>query len=529
MRKISKSTSRYVVETLDSTRTTHYLSLQEDDKKWWIPDNEDSWNNQMVVTQATALARILRGDILCLPRNQFFDSPGWLSLANYLTKLDLVTFSICLKPGLKPNPDNFISEITNDILRNPKFALSGWPGLSMEERTTIANNIENTSGFSKMFKGIRLDSSTKAFFQEQRDALQSVFDYVKKKRYESDGFNIIDMSFGYQISPWTRLQSDFRSKNFRKKLIERHGETNADEYLRYLRNLIREMPKKAKADAKEAIAKALRESECGLKKINLNFDNLVNSWLNQRTNFYREISDYPLYVRELLRGHINWVYHGALTESLNADGLVAADDGNNKVPYITRQKHLDVIDGDNKRKVKTEDFIALPHSVGINNDTISKLVDELNDEKIREPIRSIRDFRKNKDISKSELAEREEYHLQILSENITSLILDKSSKSWMIDITSNGISKAVSFVGTLAVQGIAAMLINSRSGDVIVGELVKQIGSGAVGNIVNKAGQNLRPAKIQLKNWLNKKDSKIVAGTVRKWLKDAWENNKDSK
>jgi hypothetical protein len=175
MKKSSRSILEYI-GTLDSTRTSHYLGLQENDERWWIPANEVAWSEQMHIASATTLARILRGEVLCLPRNQFFDSSGWLKLASYLARMKLPTFSICLDKELSPHPQNYIKEISSIILRNQKFALSGWPGLSTKERNKVADNIEKHQNFSRMFDGIRIDNSMRDLFEKQRDALQFVLE-----------------------------------------------------------------------------------------------------------------------------------------------------------------------------------------------------------------------------------------------------------------------------------------------------------------------------------------------------------------
>src|SRR5271157_162973 len=183
MNQRSRSVLRYS-GFLDSARTTHYLDVKQNDERWWLPDKE-SWSDQMVLAASDTLLRILRGDIICVPRNQFFDSPGWLNIASYLSQMKHPEFSICLL-NLEPTLTNLLQDITNNMLRKPEFALSGWPGLSMDERYEIAKNIENNDRkpFSNMFKNVRIDSSLKTIFEEQRNALQTMYEYIGKSRLE---------------------------------------------------------------------------------------------------------------------------------------------------------------------------------------------------------------------------------------------------------------------------------------------------------------------------------------------------------
>ncbi len=515
MKKTSRSILRFV-GTLDSVRTTHYMGLQEKDERWWIPSSEDEWNKQMALAAATTLEKVLRGDVICLPRNQFFDSPGWLKIVSYLTQLKLPTFSLCLL-NVDPTPRNFLREITEDVLRNPNFALSGWPGLSNKERIKIAENIERKGNFSKMFDGITVDSSLKAFFEAQRDALQAMLAYTSpERRMEYPRLSIIRKVSGSKTSLWDRLCKDFNDKGFRKDLVKKLGSQIAKEYLEHLGYLIEEMPKKARADVLQEQRNALSEDEISKK---------VNRWLNQRTNLYRAISSFPITMRELLREHINDAYEDSLAESVTGVGRqVSADNGNRGVPYKTRSNHMDVI-----KEEASEKFVAIPYNTGIDINTMVKIVEAISDERLQKSIENMRIVRET--ASLSEVKETENSHLELLTEYIPSLIVGQSGKSKLIDFTFNMSGKAIKLVGAATATGIATVLTNfvadPQFEKIFPIILAEKIGEHTAGKIGDKIEIKLRPARDRLKAWLNHKDSKLIAGRVSEWLRSSWENEEN--
>lgn len=515
MKKASRSILEYI-GTLDSTRTSHYLGLQENDERWWIPANEVAWKEQMHIASATTLARILRGDVLCLPRNQFFDSPGWLNLASYLARMKLPTFSICLDKELSPHPQNYISEITNIILRNQKFALSGWPGLSIEERNKIADNIQKDQNFSRMFEGVTLDNSVEDFLKEQRDALQFVLEYIDQKKWWEYR---VRRSTGYKTPPWDRLTRDVHSKKFRRELFQKHEESIAREYIEHLDNLVKEMPLMAKADVIREYGDTLSKGDLSIK---------VNQWLNQRTNFYRAISHYPDSVRQLLREHINDSYDDSLTESVTDTGRqVSADNGNKGVPYITRSKHMDIL-----KERSSEKFVAIPYHSSIDNDTLASLVEVLNDETIQKSIENMRSIRLNADISDEQIDEAENQHLELLTKYIPYLIVERSAKSWIIDFSFTASGTAVKVIGWAGISGaelaLSSYLISNRQIiELLISLGIMEASKAAIPSIVNSVNEKLKPSKERIMAWFNRKDSNIIAGRISEWLKSAWKDEED--
>jgi hypothetical protein len=426
--------------------------------------------------------------------------------------MKLPTFSICLL-NLDPTPENFIIDITKNILRNKKFALSAWPGLSHEQRIEMAVNIEQTGSFSKMLKGITIDSSLRNFFEDQQYGLQKILEYMApEKQLEHPDFNLIRRVSGYKKSPWDRLTRDFRSKKFKKELFGKQSESVARVYLEHLSNLVKEMPVNAKADVVQEFGGGLSESDLSAK---------INQWLNQRTNLYRAISDYPESVRQLLREHINDAYDDSLTESVTDTGRqVSADNGNKGVSYKTRSKHMDLMKGES-----AEDFVAIPYDSGIDNDTMANLVEVLSDDLIQKSIATMRNIRERTDTSIDQIDEAEDKHLKLLTRYIPSLIVERGIKSQVVDFVFNKSGRAIKVIGWTGISGVEAVLGTYLASANQLPQLLLLLAAAetsklVVPNLVDSAGEKMKPLKNRLKVWLNSKDSKIIAGRVSEWLEN---------
>jgi hypothetical protein len=286
-----------------------------------------------------------------------------------------------------------------------------------------------------------------------------------------------------------------------------------------LDNLIKEMPLKAKADVTREYGNTLSEDD---------LDDKVNKWLNQRTNLYRAISYYPDPIRQLIREHINDSYDDSLTESVTNTGRqVSADNGNKGVPYITRSKHMDIL-----KERSSEKFVAIPYHSNINNDTLANLVEVLNDEVIQKSIENMRSIRQNANISDEQIDEAENQHLELLTKYIPYLIVERSAKSRIIDISFNASGTAVKLIGWAGISGaelaLSAYLISNRQfAELLIALGIIEATKTAIPNLVNSVGDKLKPSKEDIKAWFNRKDSKIIAGRISGWLKDAWNDEEN--
>ena len=489
------------IGALDSARTAH-LNFAENETKnsWWIPENEKIWQGHCASAEALTIKQIIWGDVIALSRNQFFDSPPWFSLAEYLLKLKFPAFSITIYPENLPlEPVSYVKEISNTFI-NSSFALSGWPLLEKEKRQIIGKNIARDLNFNKMFDGVEIDSSVKDVFEYQREMLQKVHIYLTENYKKPEFRGLISRASGGKTSLWEKIQDDITDSLFVEKMNTKFGPDFSRSYL----DVFSDIYKKA-----QIINSTGSESE---KHVN------TLKWVNQRTNLYQNIFDYDVELRSLLRQHIDKRYNDTLSESCTGIGRNEFIDRlDTKVDHEFRDSLSDTLDSMNDPNGFLEDTEVIFSDEKRSRNFLADVVERLNEEEVSGKILDIRIIRSEKQMPRDLRNEFEYRHLDFMSKIIPDLVVDDSASAKFVRFTYNNISETVIILGLLffpdsPIKNIGGVGETVKIITKLAEELFKSKIEDLIGSTIQKKGEEL------ILDNLFKKKKNILTGKVRNWL-----------
>jgi hypothetical protein len=460
---------------LDSARTAHAVSSANEINNWWMPEENKTHLLHSIAADAITIKQILWGEIIQLPRNQFFDSPAWFNLGYFLVKSKIPLFSICLYRE-EPTSYNFIQDCANQFGNISGFALSAWPNLDNRERTIIANNIRKEGNFKKMFRGIRIDSKWKAIFKFQRAVLQNTLEYLEKNYQVFPG--IIRTTTGGKTTMWQKIESDFKNRDFTSRLTEELGENLVQEYTSALREISDKAEKDFGEDEKEK-----------------------NRWLNQRTNLYHQIFEYSNDARELLRVHIDSRYEETISESVTGVGrLASADASDSKIDLETRINYLDALDSVNDPNGLAEKYIIDFDNVESQFSLNKTILELLNDDLFQMRLKQIRRIRNRNDLPVDYLIEEEQDHLEVLTKLLPNAVIKKDLRTYEVVYT--------------VIDFCAKVTIGFKLGS-ILSNLASAIADETIGRVIDKVTP---PLKEKLKKFTLNRKKERLAGIIRDWL-----------
>ncbi len=479
------------VSLLDSAKTAHFSSKAIEKDNWWIPDDNKTWLMHLTSAAAISIKQILWGEIICIPRNQYLDSPAWLNIADYLTKSKTPCFSISIYDSrLELTPNGFLLDCANqfkNIAGTSMFAMSGWPGFSPQERSVIYQNIISHQNFKKMFQNIKVDSKNKEFFEYQRDVLQNVFDYLSQNYLLLP--DLLIRSNSPKSSMWQKLEMNFKNPKIIDGLEEQHGREFAKDY------------KKA--------FQIMKNSAKGLYKYRTKEQ---NKWLNQRSNLYQCIFEYDHELRELLLIDIDKSYNETIGESVANGRMVFSDRADSFLPYRTREKHIELLDNSNLQSGLSEKYAIIPEKVESDTNLLQTIITKINENDIQEQIKSIRDIRNHKELPMNYVQEKELAHLNFLCENFSNIVVKESVKSRIVEYSYNGLS--------FGVKVVANHILGQYLSDSPIpfnpwfASVIEQY----AGDVLEKAGIKVLPVKEKIGRFFVQKDKEIINGRIRDWL-----------
>ncbi len=343
---------------LDSAKTGLNVQSPSNSSNWWNPASVETQLLHCAAAEAITVKQVFNGEIIQLPRNQSFDSPAWLKLADLFIKSKHPLFSICLI-GNKATPEAFVEDCSQQFMPSPSspFALSGWPILDDDQRKIIANNLSKKHNFKGMFDGFRLDNNWKEIFEYQRDVLQNVLQYLEKN-YTVYPHLIRTVDYA-QTTTWDRIERDYTDSKFIAKMKYKHGDKQTSNFLSVLQEI------KAKAEINDPT---------DVKKQNL--------WLSKRTNLFLEIADQPHELKEMLRAEIDRCYMETTAESVTGIGRFGdADRSDTGRDINDRDYDSQIFDYGNDPSGLNElyiiNFKEIDDQGEINNDLLKAIRDEL--------------------------------------------------------------------------------------------------------------------------------------------------------
>ena len=497
-RLITRKNFRYI-GPLDSARTAHVFSGNKDENSWWLPMDRKTWNEHATSAEAMAVQQLILGDIISLSRNQFFDSLAWFNIAEDLMKIEEPTFTITIYPKkLDLIPISFLYDIA-DCFEKSTFALSAWPTFDIEERKKIGENIRNEQNFKTMFNGIGLDSSYKVNYENQKETLQKILEYLEKN-YKDDMYHcIISRATGPKTSMWKKIEDDVEDPAFiEKNLTTRYDEAFAHDYLSVINDI---------KDQAYSLYKKENEDKQ---------EELANKWLNSRTNLYRKIWKYQEHdykLRDLLRLHFDVRYAEALSESCTAEGGVSRlDCSDTHLNHELRDAHSDLLDSSNDPKGLFEDVDVFFSKPSRTNRFLKDVVDIFNDDNVRERIVGIRRDRSFDNLDDGYIKEKDIEHIEFMADNISELIVENSGGVRIIQfVYDNTLDVAIVIASIYFLDPLIA------TGSILIGELAARFLTKKVEDEVEEtAGKKLKKIVIDK---LFEGRKRALTGKVRNWLK----------
>ncbi|MBC7879147.1 MAG: hypothetical protein H7Y59_18400 [Anaerolineales bacterium] len=474
------------VGSLDSAKTAHFSSKAMEKDNWWVPDDNKTWLLHTTSAAAISIKQILWGEIICVPRNQYLDSPGWLNIADFFIKSKIPLFSICIHdPDLDLTPTGFLTDCANqfkNVTGSSMFAMSGWPGFSSSERLRIYENIKSQHNFKNMLKGIRVDGKKKEYFEYQRDTLQRVLEYLTKNYLNAP--NLIMRAQLPQTSTWEKLEKNINNMELIDGLKTEHGREFAKDYI----NTFREMKKIARSHHRYRIKEQAR-------------------WLNQRSNLYQHIYDYDSKLRELLHLDIDRCYNETISESSANGRLVFSDRSDSLLPFPVREKHMNLVDTSNIASGVSENNIIVPEEIESQSSMIEKIIYVLNKKEVQKQIERIREIRITKGLPKGFIKKEELKHLDFLTQHFSNVIIKQSGKGRIVEYSYKGLS--------FGIRVYVSHRLGEYLGDIpLVASLVGELAS----TTLEKAGVKIGPLKEKIGSFFIQKDKEVMIGRVRDWL-----------
>jgi hypothetical protein len=472
---------------LDSAKTAHPVQSANQINNWWMPENVETHLLHCAAAEAITIKQVLWGEIPQLPRNQSFDSPAWLNLADYFIKSKLPLFSICVL-GKSNTPQAFVEDCAQQFKPTSPFALSGWPGLEEGERQIIADNINRNGNFKAMFGELKFDSSWQSVFEYQRDVLQRLLEYLES-HYKSNPLLIraVDQA---QKPMWQRIEENYKKPEYIAKLKDKHGEDLASGFS----SVFQEIKAKADRDFGENVASK-------------------NRWLSGRTNLYREIYRQPKELRELLRAEIDRRYVETTGESVTGVGRFGDADRSDSERDITDRDYDSLVedsgnDPDGLKERYIIDFERLESQRQLNEDFL-KLI---NDVKVASRIQDLRKIRNWPNMPADYILEKEEEHLDALCQDLPDAVIRNQQKYKFIWKTGKFTVNVLIGIGLGSLLGPLGAGVGG-----VVFPLMEQVVEQAVATVADETALSATAQEKTLQ-LLAKRRKVALTGLLRDWL-----------
>lgn len=415
--------SKMLIGELDSARSSPPLQ-----DEWWRVRTEHILNTHIVNGEAATILQVLLGQIVTLPRNQFFDSKPWYQIVEHLVRSKIPTFSLSLFEDYFPlTPDGVLEDIASQFERGQKgFALSAWPELEYVERKKIACNIRINGNFKKMFRNVAIPATQKTDFEFQKDGLQFMLEYLKREWGNVPG--LISRSYT-QDNPllWERLKNDGLNPEFEEKLEGRFRKLPgfAKEYVR----LLRLIPTEA--------LKFLAEEKRRFNEEYFN-EHLVK-WLDNRTNLYQAIADFPDPYRKWLRLHIDWHYNKRLAKSTTGSDILSnADRADTNLNVNERIDFADVLEILNENDPIDQEYVGVFSDLSKGQIFLNKVTELLDDKVVQKQIEEVRSVKETAPKNSSQWKETQDAYMEYLGHRIEELVVHTEAKKKMIDFAYSG-------------------------------------------------------------------------------------------
>ncbi len=472
---------------LDSAKTAHPVSSADQIENWWMPENVETHLLHCAAAEAIAIKQVLWGEIPQLPRNQSFDSPAWLNLADFFIKSELPLFSICVL-GKSATPQAFVEDCAQQFKPISPFALSAWPGLDDKQRQMIADNINRNGNFKEMFADLKLDSSYQSIFEYQCDVLQRVLEYLEN-HYKSNPLLIRAVDLAPK-SMWQRIEENYKKPEYIAKLKDKHGEDLASSFS----YVFQEIKAKADRDFEEDAAKK-------------------NRWLSGRTNLYQEIYRQPRELRELLRAEIDRRYVETTGESCTGIGRFGdADRSDTERDIDQRDYDSFVQDSGNDPSGLKESYIIDFEHLESQRQLNENFLKVINDDKVASRMQHLRKIRNWPNMPADYVLNEEQEHLDALCKDLPNAVIRDEQKYKFIWRTGKFSVNVLIGVGVGSLFGPLGAVVGG-----VVAPLVGQVVEEAVAAMVDETALSAT-AQEKTIQWIARKRKVALTGLLRDWL-----------
>lgn len=467
------------VGLLDSAKTAQPVPSATEITNWWMPTEEDTHLLHCAAAEVMTIKQVLWGEIPQLPRNQSFDSPAWLNLADYFVRSELPLFSICVL-GKEATPDAFVEDCAQQFKPTSDFSLSAWPDLTDGQRNIIAGNISKHGNFKEMFAEISLDSRWISTFERQQDILQRMLIYLEKKyKLEPQLIRKVDYA---PTTTWYRIERDYKDPNFISSMRDKYDDNLAMSF----KAVFEEIKTKATRDIKDNPVK--REQ-----------------WLSSRTNLFKEIHSEPRELREILRAEIDRCYVETTSESVTDIGqFIDADRADTDRPVDNRFYDSMLVDMGNDPIGLQEYHIIDFKNLEYEKKSIKDFLEVMNDKGVGKRLKWLRKIR-NWGVPTKDVEEIEEDHLNMLCEELPNNVIKREQKLLRIAWS----------VGEFAVNVTIGHVIGDSKK--LVDGVLKEITSEAISEIT-ESGLDAVKAQERINKYIAKKRHEALAGILRDWL-----------
>jgi len=468
------------VGLLDSAKTAHPIPSPTEINNWWMPADVDTHLLHCAAAEAMTIKQVLWGEIPQLPRNQSFDSPAWLKLADYFVKSELPLFSICVL-GKSATPEAFVEDCAQQFKPTSPFALSAWPDLTDDQRKIIAENISKQGNFKRMFDKMTLDSRWKTTFQFQQDILQRMLEYLKTHyKLEPQLIRAVDFA---PTTTWDRIERDYKDPQFISNMRDKHGDDLASSF---------------QTAFKEINAKAIRDIGDDPKN--------RDRWLSTRTNLYKEIHHEPRELREILRAEIDRCYVETTSESVTGVGRFCDHDRSDTERPIDKRFYDSLLEDMGNDPAGLQEYHVIDFdNLEFEQKSITDFLDAIRNKGISERLRELRRIRAFGEYPPRFVEEFEEKHLNELCKEFPNIIIRREQRPFRIAWK----------VGKLVVNVTIGYIVGQ------VTDFMKEIVQEITNEAISEAkGEALGALNIEQKvsNLISKKHKEALSGILRDWL-----------
>jgi len=420
------------VGLLDSAKTAHPVLSATGIDNWWMPEDEGTHQLHCAAAEVMTIKQVLMGEIIQLPRNQSFDSPAWLHLADFFVRSKLPLFSICVLDK-QATPGAFLNDCAQQFEPTTPFALSAWPDLTAKQREIIANNIRAHGNFTGMFDNLTIDSHWITTFEKQQEILQKMLIYLMNN-YKSQPGLIRSVKYA-KTTTWSRIERDYTDKHFISKMKEKYGDDLTTSFQSVLGEIKLKVDPEIDSDKRER-------------------------WLSTRTNLFKEIHNQPRELREILRAAIDRSYVETTSESVTGIGrFVDADRSDTERSIDDRISDSLRVDAGNDPAGLREFHIIEFENLAVEHESIDDFLNVLNDKGIAQRIMDLRDARRW-GIPTDEFANKEKAHIDALCQELPHNVIWHNKvlqyvwafKKLVVNVSSMGISDLIEFMDDISAK-----------------------------------------------------------------------------